>query len=90
MTTEAELRWQRSAVMWSEKRHTLSEDWVLIDDDGELLARIFDAGSDDGFEPGTWRWRIYRRDRTTFGGSAESGNDAKKIAEEFREPSTRV
>jgi hypothetical protein len=77
--TESKPRWRRSAVVWSTKTHTLADDWTLVSADGELLTRIYDATREDGGEPGGWRWRVYRRDGHSFGGIAESGQDAKTI-----------
>jgi hypothetical protein len=39
-------------------------------------------GRDDGVEDGDWRWRVFRPGGS-LGGSAVSGEDAKKIAEEL-------
>jgi hypothetical protein len=81
MTVKPAPRWRRSAHAWSEKAATFGpDDWTLIDADGARLARIYNAGRDDGVEPGAWRWRVYRADGLAIGGSAETGPEAKATA----------
>jgi hypothetical protein len=71
-------RWRRSANAWPEKAATFGpDDWTLIDADGARLARIYDAGQEDGVEPGRWRWRVYRADGPAIGGSAETGPEER-------------
>ncbi len=78
MTREVR-RWRRSALVWPERAFTLAEDdWTLVDEAGVRLARIFRLGTDD---KGFWRWRVYRPGGMIHGGSAESGAEAKAIAE---------
>ena len=75
-------RWRRSALVWQENVYTFAEDWTLIDENGNRLARIFNLGVDDAVEGGTWRWRVYRDAAAAiYGGSAETGPDAKAICE---------
>ncbi len=35
----------------------MADDWILVDEAGVHLARIFRLGDDDD---GPWRWRVYR------------------------------
>jgi hypothetical protein len=80
MTVKPAPRWCRSAHAWPDNAHTGDDDWTLVDDDGARLARIFNAGRDDGVEPGVWRWRVFRADGSAIGGSAETGPAAKAMA----------
>lgn len=73
--------WRRSRLVWPDAALTIEDDWTLVSPSGETLARIYDAGRDDGVEDGAWRWRIYPRDGVSIGGSAIDGRAAKKIVE---------
>jgi hypothetical protein len=75
--------WRRSVQVWPDKAITFANDWTLIAEDGRHLARIYDAGQEDGVEPGTWRWRVYRADGSAIGGSAATGPEAKAIVQKL-------
>jgi hypothetical protein len=77
MTTSS---WRRSREVWPDEAMTFADDWSLIDADGEKLARIFDAGADDGVEPGAWRWRVFRPGGS-HGDSSVDGRAAKREGE---------
>lgn len=56
-----------------------ADDWTLVVENGEHLARIFDTG--DPVLLGSWRWWIRPFHMIDNIGSAQSGAEAKKIVE---------
>jgi len=75
------LRWRRTAHVTSDKTQAFRDDWTLVRGE-KRLARIYDAGADDGGVcGGNWRYRVYRPDGSDYGGSALTSGTAKEIAE---------
>jgi hypothetical protein len=74
-------RWRRTRSVWPDEAHISEDDWTLVDDNGERLARIHDLGRDEGVEEGNWRWRVFRPDGHIVGGSAVDGTAAKRECE---------
>jgi hypothetical protein len=57
----------------------MTEDWTLVDESGNYLARIYDTEEPDIF--GTWRWEISPFFMTDNQGSALTGTDARMKCE---------
>jgi hypothetical protein len=74
-------RWRRTQSLDHHWKLVHPDDWTLIDSDtGEYLARIFDQQDADLL--GHWRWWVapfYEIDNI---GSAQTGEEAKRRAEE--------
>lgn len=73
--------WRRTQSLDHQWKIVHADDWTLVDaDSGDYLARIFDQGDADLL--GSWRWWVrpfYEIDNI---GSAQSGAEAKRLAEE--------
>ena len=59
---------------------THSDDWTLVNENGEHIARIFDLGDADLL--GSWRWWVWPFHEIDNIGSAQTGPEAKRLAEE--------
>lgn len=73
-------RWRRTQSIEHHWKVVHADDWVLVDDDGEYLARIADTGDADIL--GSWRWWVKPFYKTDNVGSAQTGAEAKQAAEE--------
>jgi hypothetical protein len=74
-------QWRRTQTIESGWRELHAEDWSLVDSEtGGVLARIFDTG--DNHLLGDWRWWVWPFHEIDNIGSAQTGADAKRLAEE--------
>ena len=74
-------RWRRTQSLDHQWKVLHPDDWTLVDaDSGEYLARIFDLGDADLL--GSWRWWVWPFHEIDNIGCAQSGAEAKRLAEE--------
>ena len=74
-------RWYRTQSLNHHWKVTHCDDWTLVvSETGKFLARIFDQTDADLL--GSWRWWVAPFYRNENVGSAQSGPEANKLAEE--------
>ena len=73
-------RWRRTQSLQHSWQTVHDEDFTLVDEKGEHIARIFDLGDASLF--GSWRWWIQPFYKIDSVGSAQTGAEAKNIVEE--------
>ena len=72
--------WHRTQSLDHHWQTVHDEDFTLVDENGEHIARIFDLGDADLL--GSWRWWVQPFHQIDNIGSAQTGAEAKHLAEE--------
>ena len=72
--------WRRTQSLDHHGMTVHADDWTLVNEGGEHIARIFDLGDADLL--GSWRWWVWPFHEIDNIGSAQTGAEAKQLVEE--------